>query len=198
MDLTLPGGAGPVVRAMVEEFPIDYGTALAPVQLGQLKSVAAPFYARLREVGYDTRANLLNQGYPGSWTYPTPWDPNTPVADNLGLANLGQIKMTFSWSLDGFQAAIPDADGDQLPDPWEVDHGLNPASGGDADADADGDGLSNVQEYFTGTNPPLDRYRRRHDRRRPRPRPADLQPDAGDLQLSLRDPEPPGKRPVES
>jgi hypothetical protein len=40
-----------------------------------------------------------------------------------------------------------DADGDGIPDAWEVLYGLNPRNVGDAAADADGDGISNLSEF---------------------------------------------------
>jgi hypothetical protein len=40
-----------------------------------------------------------------------------------------------------------DADGDGIPDGWEVLYGLNPRGSGDAASDADGDGISNLAEY---------------------------------------------------
>jgi hypothetical protein len=39
-------------------------------------------------------------------------------------------------------AVPPDADGDQLPDDWEGEHGLDPGNPADAASDTDGDGLS--------------------------------------------------------
>jgi hypothetical protein len=46
-----------------------------------------------------------------------------------------------------------DADGDGLPDAWELAFGLNPYSPADANQDPDGDGFSNAQEYQSATNP---------------------------------------------
>ena len=45
-----------------------------------------------------------------------------------------------------------DADGDNMPDDWEVLNGLNPAIN-DAGLDADNDGFTNLQEYQNNTNP---------------------------------------------
>ena len=46
-----------------------------------------------------------------------------------------------------------DADGDGMPDEWEVTNGLDPNDPADAALDADGDTLTNVEEYGLRTNP---------------------------------------------
>jgi len=48
---------------------------------------------------------------------------------------------------------LPDTDGDQMPDDWEVEFELNPIDNSDKFADADGDGLSNIHEKMLGTIP---------------------------------------------
>jgi hypothetical protein len=62
---------------------------------------------------------------------------NSPDTDNDGSANF----------------ADPDDDNDQMPDAWEVFHGLNPLSAADANSDLDLDGITARNEYLNGTDP---------------------------------------------
>ena len=46
-----------------------------------------------------------------------------------------------------------DADGDAMPDAWEIGNGLAPADPTDSVRDDDGDGLANLHEFWHGTDP---------------------------------------------
>jgi hypothetical protein len=51
-----------------------------------------------------------------------------------------------------------DADGDGIPDGWEVLHGLNARFAGDASLDPDGDGFTNLEEYALSLDPHVNEY----------------------------------------
>ena len=88
--------------------------------------------------------------------------PISDVADGSG-ANIaangalnGIYRFTFHEDTAAYtieQITTTDADGDGLPDNWELAYGFNPNNSGDATADSDGDGLTNGQEFQSGTNP---------------------------------------------
>lgn len=149
LDANLPGGAGTSISTVVAGFGGNLTAEqrlanYAPINLGQLKSVAKPFYDRLLSVSYDTKANLIAHGYPSSWTSNYPWSPTTPVEENYAPANLGQLKMAFSFNL----SALPD----QLPEWWQRYY-FNGQTGIDMEGDSDLDGIVNAKEFALGTNP---------------------------------------------
>lgn len=174
LDQTLAavGGAGPAINDLVASFEPRAGQNYtpgqlaafreanhAPANLGQLKAVAKPFYDRLIAVGVLTNAGLRGHGYPEYWPHAYPWNPEDPWNQpappgqqvdktvNLAPANLGQLKLTFSFD------AGQDADGDAIPDWWESAHGLLAWDWSDATEDADGDGWTNLQEWVNGGDP---------------------------------------------
>jgi len=115
----------------------------------------------------------LNNGVQLAWSLPTApvgmtvsttgliqW---TPPIDTSGGFNVtvqvadggenGAAPATQSFTIN---VAVPDTDGDGMPDSFENLHGLDPNDAGDASEDADGDGLTNLEEYQQGLDPNLD------------------------------------------
>jgi hypothetical protein len=84
-----------------------------------------------------------------------PWPPS---ADGTGHS-LQKLDPTLygndplSWTAAAPRPGSVDADGDGLPDAWELDYGLNPDNAADAAVDSDGDGFTNGQEFRLGTDP---------------------------------------------
>lgn len=109
-----------------------------PVNIGQVKHLAVPFYDRLYAFGL---TNSLPAGMQGHY----PWDGKTGTND-FAMANIGQAKYVFSFDLS------VDMDHDALPDWWEIANfgGTNNCAPGD---DPDGDGYTNLEEYQAGTVP---------------------------------------------
>jgi uncharacterized protein (DUF1800 family) len=67
--------------------------------------------------------------------------------------------VTFFQSVESIETRLPrdhqDADGDGMPDLWEVRNGFDPRTSADPSADQDRDGLSNIMEYLSNTDPLL-------------------------------------------
>lgn len=99
MNLKLTGGAGSALNQMVSSWGGINNSAddFATVNLGQAKTVAAPIYERLLSAGVIT-------------ILPT-WVNATPQAsdDNDALANIGQVKSLFSFTLPD-QTSLPPED----------------------------------------------------------------------------------------
>ena len=129
---TLPGGAGTGVHALVSGFTPSNN--YVPINVGQLKNTAAPFYQRLMAVGYATNY---------------PWSETTADDADFAPAVLGQLKYVFDFDVS------TDSDDDDMPDWWELERGLNPFNATDAANDEDGDGFLNIYEFRYGSDPAL-------------------------------------------
>ncbi len=129
--------------------PTENPTTLSPVNIGQLKATAKPFYDWINSV-------------PGN-ALQVPWTVENVLDDNnYGMANLGQLKNSFSFSLtDGGQV---DLDGDGLADGWEqqlIDAGLTDQNGDgtvdlldvDPADNFDQDEFTNFEEYQGALDP---------------------------------------------
>ena len=99
----LAGGAGTGVLNMVNGF--DQSGNFSAATLGQLKAVAQPFYDRLAAAGWPC---LLPDGM--TTNQPYPWTGSG--AQDFAVANLGQMKYVFSFTVLRMQL-IPDYNHDR-------------------------------------------------------------------------------------
>ncbi len=132
------------------------------LNLGQLKHLSQPFYVRLNQIspawvesqlqqnGLTTLGTNYHQDTHTGYFYP--WNPATPVSENLKPANIGQLKLIFSLRFN--QDTDNNGQPDGLPDLWEYQ--IINASDTDAittleqvtpQGDFDGDGVDNLTEY---------------------------------------------------
>lgn len=90
------GGAGPTIQSMVSAF--SEADNDLPANLGQLKTIVAPFYDRLWASGF---ANVwLSDVQPyGTNALPYPWSASATPPDDYAIANIGQLKYLFSFNL---------------------------------------------------------------------------------------------------
>ena len=81
--------------------------------------------------------------------------------DGNGMRDAGERQSVLTLPVVGHSMCVTnmmplgefDADGDGMPDDWELEHGLSPSNAVDAAGDADGDGFMNLHEYWAGTDP---------------------------------------------
>ena len=139
LDADLPnavGGAGATIHSLLASwvFPTTRTADYASVNLGQLKSLAKPFYDQLIAVNY---------------TNAYPWNSSAPAnSADFAMANIGQVKNLFSFDLLSIDAAH-DTNNDGIPDWWERFYGITNANA----LAVRGDGLSNLQAWQQGLNP---------------------------------------------
>ncbi|TVP74818.1 MAG: hypothetical protein EA353_14960 [Puniceicoccaceae bacterium] len=77
------------------------------------------------------------------------WDGRTITRLRLDPINVDNVE----YSIESIVLSDGDADGDGMPDTFELTHGLDPLDPSDAAEDASGNGFTNLQEYIAGTDP---------------------------------------------
>ncbi len=155
------GGVDFALDDVFPEPPIDpsaewFEQQKVPLNIGQLKALAQPFYDNLNRVspGFLAHQASINE-IPWIEGKVYPWEENTPIEQNYGTANIGQLKSTFAFRFDH------DSDEDSLSDFWEFALTANPefsqfSEGLEALSgvgNADGDAFTDREEFLLGTNP---------------------------------------------
>lgn len=90
-------------------------------------------------------------------TLPNLYDGDMSALHEIRVVNQrGDITLTTIRQVIAEPAALPDTDGDGLPNVWELEHGLepnNPNGVHGAQGDFDQDGISNILEFLAKKNP---------------------------------------------
>ncbi|MGJ8632868.1 MAG: hypothetical protein ACSHX7_03030, partial [Luteolibacter sp.] len=137
MDSVVPQDLGFVLTDLFPEKPgspdeVWSEAQKTPLNLGQLKSLAKPFYDKLNEISPEWVLSQIQQNHDSSAVLDThywqvgagtsyteggyyPWNPDTPVSENYKPANIGQLKAIFS--IDFTQDSESALDG--IADLWE-------------------------------------------------------------------------------
>ncbi len=161
-NLAFAGGAGTEINNMVSNFSLyiasDPDANYAVVNIGQLKTIAEPFYKRLHALTNGMvvfpETMVFQSGGTTASNHKFPWPamPANPTeadyAPNYEVANVGQLKFLFGWSLN-----LVDSNDSGIPDYWKIYYYDTSYKYCYAYEDNDNDGLTNLQEYQNGTHP---------------------------------------------
>ena len=139
----------------------DFDNQKQILLVGQLKTIARPFYDKLRALDtpwvnneiYLTNSRVIEPGSSPPSYSPYPWSVATSDDSNYSPASVGQLKTVFSIKFENWgyygppDPTLPtgptDTDGDGLSDVTEAAMGTSPTI-----FDSDGDGYSDAIDFF--------------------------------------------------
>ncbi|MDP0498729.1 MAG: hypothetical protein Q7P63_01405 [Verrucomicrobiota bacterium JB022] len=150
-QLALIGGAGPAIDNFVDGFVLESGANRSPANLGQLKNSSHVFFDRFADIGFGPGEagwpdNLSLSEGANDHSPRYPW-LNDSTPDNTSIANLGQVKHLFSWSISQWVSV------DENPADGILDWRITFAQTLDPNGDYDGDNATNQLELEQGTDP---------------------------------------------
>lgn len=165
IEADLVGSSKPIVSWDAPVTQAQKDAQRAPLLIGQLKAIAAPFYSKLHTLdavwldGQLTQNQTKDSSDSGNYF---PWTSGTTDDANKAVATIGQLKAVFSLRFEGLSSgSLVDSDADGLPDDWEANllqwlnaqDPQNPLTDIAPGGDADSDGLKNLHEYQVHTDP---------------------------------------------
>jgi len=151
----LIGGGKPLASWHAPVSQAEKEAQHAPLLIGQLKAIAAPFYTVLHQrspvwLEGELTANQTKDAQDAQNHFP--WTSATTDDQNQSPATIGQLKAVFSLRFEAYSPQTVDDDGDGLPDDWETAHFDDPSIQTDI-GDPDDDGMDNAYEFAHGTDP---------------------------------------------
>lgn len=155
MEAESVGSTGSLIPSMISGFSTAPEDNYPALNLGQLKAIAKPFYDRMHAEDFDVilgDGTVITSGYP--------WSSYTPKSENYTIANLGQVKHVFSFSLNNWAVFSP-------PTPsggYDVDYALVTSPGSttyavvgqpvaiEAEASFVGDTVAGIEFFLDGVS----------------------------------------------
>jgi hypothetical protein len=146
-----------VLGTGVQTATVSYSGAPTSYRYVRMKSTLLGAYSVDAIMASSYTFDSDGDGLPDAWEISYGFDPHNVSGangasgdpDHDGLTNAQEYAA-------GTSPTNADNDGDDLPDGWEVQHGLDPISAvgaNGASGDPDHDGLTNAQEYAAHSNP---------------------------------------------